>query len=134
MFVILDRNLSSYLQKSWWIYIVFFAKIMSTVHFLLLDETSLQPYKNTKLDSVEVAANTNVIKFKKLVKAENQNKLALIDASDLTVYKNRAEFDATPKRVMDEEDPVSGLGASKKDALIVVVPAGIFHSNYSPRR
>jgi hypothetical protein len=95
---------------------------MQTVWYELLDEHGLA-YKQTPKDKVKVADDVDAAEFKELVKAKNQNKLAFIDASNLTVYKNRTEFEGTPKSAMDEDDPVSGLGASKKDALIVVVPA-----------
>ncbi len=63
--------------------------------------------------------DNKVTKFRKAVKKENPRKLATLDASDLQVYKNKETFQH--KTPLDEESPVYGLGASKKEALIVVV-------------
>jgi hypothetical protein len=58
------------------------------------------------------------------VHAKNSNKLAVVDVSNLAVYKNAAHFHARDKEGPLEEDAELGnVGKSKKDALIVLVPS-----------
>ncbi|GMF45145.1 unnamed protein product [Phytophthora lilii] len=45
---------------------------------------------------------------------------ATVIASDLTVFENRAKYDA--KEALEEDSPIGSFGGSKKDALIVQVP------------
>jgi hypothetical protein len=54
------------------------------------------------------------------VKAACPNALANVDAPELTVFENRAEYDA--KQALGEDSPIESFGGSKKDALIVQVP------------
>jgi acetyl-CoA carboxylase beta subunit len=65
------------------------------------------------------------------------NKLSSFDAADLVVYKNKESFDKRNTRVEPErEEPlevdavVEGLGTTKNEALIVLVPSSDYlHSS-----
>jgi len=48
--------------------------------------------------------------------------LAGIAPSDLTVFAHQEAFDA--KQALEEDSPIGSCGGSKRDALIVQVPAG----------
>ena len=75
--------------------------------------------------SVDVPKNSNIDKFRKLVKLENSTKLSHCDASDLVVYENRAAFEIQniEERFPLEVDlPLAGLGADVENALWVEVP------------
>jgi hypothetical protein len=105
------------------------------VWFLLLDSATGLPYKGTGADKVAVYSSADVADFRKVVKTEHSNKLSSVDAADLLVYKNIAAFNKRNATVADgkeeplEEDSfINGYGASKKEALVVVVPDDIFEA------
>jgi hypothetical protein len=54
------------------------------------------------------------------VKLKCPNNLANVDAADLTVFENRAKYDAN--EALEEDSPIGSYGGSKNEALIVVVP------------
>jgi hypothetical protein len=96
--------------------------------FLLVNPQG-NPY-NTSIDIVELPPKSDVCDFRDVVKAENSNKLAGISSSQLTVYKNKAAFDAGEEPL----DPLSFLDKmlifNEMNALIVVVPklsTGMLH-------
>jgi hypothetical protein len=93
---------------------------MSTICFQLVDEAG-QQYRNTSVDTVDVAADTTLSKFRKLVKEENPNTLASLDASQLKVYLNIP--DMHDKKLLSSTKKVQGLGDKEENPLIVVVPA-----------
>jgi hypothetical protein len=100
------------------------------IWFLLLDSDTGEPYKQAGDDKVSVSSFADVVDFQKAVKAENSNKLSSIDSSDLLVYKNKADFDKRNAEdgkgePLESDSLVVGLGTSKIDALIVVVPSSI---------
>jgi len=102
------------------------------VWFLLLDSATGEPYQDTLASRVSVDSSADVIDVVKAVikkyKEEDPTMLAGIASSKFRVYKNKAAFD---KRNADDgkEDPleedalVDGLGTSKKEALVIVVPS-----------
>ncbi|KAJ3194121.1 hypothetical protein HDU67_004850, partial [Dinochytrium kinnereticum] len=78
---------------------------------------------------VSVGSSADVDDFREAVKAKNPNKLSFVDASDLIVYKNKATFDKRNAAIdeekeepLEEDSLIDGLGASKKEAVVVVVP------------
>ncbi|POM60808.1 Crinkler (CRN) family protein [Phytophthora palmivora] len=73
----------------------------------------------TSADAVVVDIE-DVAAFRKAVKGECPNALANVDAADLTVFENRAKYDA--KEALEEDSPIGSFGGSMTDALIVVVP------------
>ena len=93
---------------------------MVAIFFQLVDATTGEPYKQCSVDKVRVAADADVADLRKEVKKENPNTLSSVDASQLTVYKDRACLDK--KESLEEDFAVVGLGGSKKDSLLVVVP------------
>ena len=100
------------------------------IWYLLLDSTTGQPYKGTTADKVFLSSQADVADFRKAVKAENSHKLSSIDAADLLVYKNKTSFDKRnsdneKEEPLEEDSYLDDLGKSKKEALIVVVPAVI---------
>ncbi|KAG2796310.1 hypothetical protein PC129_g17036 [Phytophthora cactorum] len=75
----------------------------------------------TSADRVEVLSDeADVVDLRKEVKKEWSNTLADVDAGNLTVFANRAAYDA--KQALEEDSPIGPLGGSKQDALIVQVP------------
>ncbi|KAI3653953.1 hypothetical protein MP228_001104 [Amoeboaphelidium protococcarum] len=105
------------------------------VWFLLLDSATGEPYKGTSADYVSLPPGSVIAQFREAAKAKHQNKLSSVDAADLLVYKNKAAFDKRNASVDDgkevplEEDfSIDGLGKSKKEALVVVVPLPILPS------
>jgi hypothetical protein len=75
---------------------------------------------------------TVVDQFRDAVKAEYADShLQGVVPSDLLVYRNREAFDCRnaagegKKEPLDEESLVDGLGTSKANALVVVVPPDV---------
>ena len=100
------------------------------VWFQLLDSATGQPYKGTSADKVAVSSTADVADFRDAVKAKFSNKLSSFDAADLVVYKNKAAFDKRNSAIdegkegpLEEDSLMEGLGTSKKEALVVVVPS-----------
>lgn len=81
-----------------------------------------KPFKETSADKVTFPTSADVSDFRKSVKNENPNMLSAVDASQLKVFKNKSAFDGK-EEPLEEDFTVAGLGTSKKDALIVVVPS-----------
>ena len=98
--------------------------------FLLLDSATGQPYKGTTADFVSLPPGAVVAEFRDAVLSKNSNKLAIVDASDLLIYRNIAAFDRRNNDAANKEekeeplDPtqsVDGLG-SQEDMLVFAVP------------
>jgi hypothetical protein len=101
------------------------------VWFQLLDSATGEPYKKTTVSSILRSSIVVPVvdQFRDAVKEKHFNKLSTFDAADLLVYKNKAAFVDGKE---DEEDSlIDGLGRSKKEALIVVVPSSILPSQPS---
>ena len=96
------------------------------VWFQLLDSATGEPYKKTSADKVSVSCSADVADFRDAVKKKDRDDgdaavLTPFKSSQLLVYKNKAAFVDGKE---DEEDSlIDGLGRSKKEALIVVVPS-----------
>ncbi|KAJ3088317.1 hypothetical protein HK100_008076, partial [Physocladia obscura] len=71
-------------------------------------------------DLIQVPADSLVVHLKKAIKVENANALKDVDSSALKPYKNQASFDA--KVALEVDDAVGGLGRSKAEAVVIVVP------------
>ena len=100
----------------------------TSVWYLLVDSNG-QPYKKTSADLVELPSTCVIAQFRDAVKLKSSNKLSSFDAADLVVYKNKESFEKRDSEVEQErKEPlevdavVVGLGTTKNDALIVVVP------------
>ena len=89
------------------------------VWFQLVDEEGKVV---TSADCVECADDAMVFKFRHAVKVNCPNTLTTVDAADLTVFADRAAFDAVNRQPLEEDLPIGSFGGSKKDALIVQVP------------
>ena len=72
-------------------------------------------------DMVRLPADSFIADFRDAVKAKNPTKLAHCDASDLVVYENKTAYESKETH-LEEDAAVSGLGQSKKNAMVVVVP------------
>ena len=81
----------------------------------LLDSDG-KPYKNTSADKVSVESSADVADFRDAVKAKHSNKLSLVDAADLLVYKNKND-----KSALISSHPLVGLGNTEEEAMIVMV-------------
>ena len=102
------------------------------VWFQLVDFATGKPYKDTSVSSVLRSSFVVPVvdQFRKAVKAEHTNKLSSMDAADLLVYKNKTAFnkrnaDEGKEEPLEEDSLVDGLGTTKKEALVVVVPSSI---------
>jgi hypothetical protein len=102
--------------------------LTSLVWFQLLDSVTGLPYKGTSADFVSPAPGSVIAQFRDAVHLKNSSILTGLSSSQLLVYKNKAAFDKRNAAVKDgkeeslEEDSfINGLGASKKEALVVVV-------------
>ncbi len=102
------------------------------VWFLLLDSETGKPYKNSSASSIERRLITVPVidQFRDAVLSKNSNKLAIVDASDLLIYRNIAAFDRRnndaankeeKEEPLDPTESVDGLG-SQEDMLVVAVP------------
>ena len=104
------------------------------VWFLLLDSATGLPYKDTSVSSVLRSSLVVPVvdQFRDAVKAkyDQPNYLKDIPAAATLVYKNKsafdkrdAAFDEGKEEPLEEDSLVDGLGTSKKEALVVVVPS-----------
>jgi hypothetical protein len=94
---------------------------------VLLNSADGQPYKGTTASSVSLLPTNVIDQFRDAVKSKYSNTLSSIDAAQLQVYKNKSSFDAKENN-LEEDSHINGLGSSKKEALIVVVPSKFFSS------
>ncbi|KAG2502389.1 hypothetical protein BBO99_00005853, partial [Phytophthora kernoviae] len=78
------------------------------------DGNALTSADALSVDIEDAAAFRDAVKEK-----YKDSHLAGIAASDLTVFANRAAYDA--KQALEEDSPIGSFGGSKKDALIVQV-------------
>ena len=104
------------------------------VWFLLLDSATGEPYKGTTVSSVLRSSLVIPVvdQFRDAVqlKYDKPDYLKDIPSGALLVYKNKAAFDKRnapadegKEEPLEEDSLVDGLGRSKKEALIVVVPS-----------
>ncbi len=97
------------------------ASAMRKVWFQLVEDSGAA-FQNSKPFRVLVPAGAIIDDCRDAVKAEYADSLLVgIAASTLTVYDNKAAFDA--KNAFGMDMSVAGCGAMLDDALIVVVPA-----------
>ncbi|KAI3631272.1 hypothetical protein MIR68_010762 [Amoeboaphelidium protococcarum] len=90
------------------------------------------PFSNSTADKVYVKSTDDIADLRKAIKAENENKLAKVDSSDLKVFKNQAELSGEP---LDEEILITDLeeaGKKKMSALLVLIPESHVSSRLSP--
>ncbi|EEY68318.1 CRN domain-containing protein-containing protein [Phytophthora infestans T30-4] len=86
--------------------------------FLLVDENGKDLTSTTSVD-VDVE---DVDTFRKAVKKECPSALANVDAVDLTVFANRAEYDAKRNVLLPQSwSPVTAYGNNEENALSVQV-------------
>jgi hypothetical protein len=100
------------------------------VWFLLLDAASGQSYMGTSAAKVSISSTADVDDFRKAVLDDNSAMLTGICRSQLSVYANKDAFDkrnATTDEEkaepLEEDSLIGGLGSSKKEALVVLIPS-----------
>jgi hypothetical protein len=101
------------------------------VWYLIFDSITGKPYKGTSADKVSVPSpSADVADFRDSVHLKSSSILIGIISSQLLVYKTKAAFDKRNAHADDEKEYpleedslISGLGASKQEALVVVVPS-----------
>ena len=109
------------------------------IWFLLLDSSTGEPYKGTSAEKVSVSSSADVADFRDAVQAKNSSILTGIDASQLLVFKNKADFDKRNAAIDEEkEKPMDateslGLLGSKEDVLLVAVTVASPTSSATPR-
>jgi hypothetical protein len=99
----------------------------SLIWFLLVDAATAEPYKRTTADAVSLPADNYIVHFRDAVKAKLTNLVSSVDAAQLLVYENKTTFQQrndpqNKTEALEEDSLVFGLGKTKKEALIVVVP------------
>ncbi len=106
------------------------------VWFQLLDSATVQPYNGTSADKVFVSSSADVADFRDAVKVKNSSILTGITSSQRVVYANKSSFnkrnstvDEGKEEPLEEDSLIHGFGASKKEALIVIVPTSSNASN-----
>ncbi|KAI3654048.1 hypothetical protein MP228_000767 [Amoeboaphelidium protococcarum] len=79
------------------------------------------PFGNSTAATVRMSINQIIDDLRKAVKAENEAILPNVVASQLKLFKSKADLTGEP---MDVETPVSGLGEAgkRKTALLVLIP------------
>jgi len=99
------------------------------IWFLLLDSATGLPYKGTTADYVSLPPGFVIAQFRDAahLKYDKPNYLKDIPSGALLVYKNKSSFDKRhsdegKEEPLEEDSLLDGLGKSKKEALIVVVP------------
>jgi hypothetical protein len=97
---------------------------MSTLEevWYLLVGANGKPYKNAKAALALLPPSCFTARFQNEVKKDNPNKLASVDCDDLRVYANMAAL--TGKKPLSEDAIINGLGHSKADPVLVLVPGG----------
>jgi hypothetical protein len=107
----------------------------SHVWFQLVDATSGKPFKDTIASRVSLAPSADVVEFLEEAweKFDKPGYLRDIPAGALKAYKNQASFDKRnaaaedgKEEMLEEDALIGGLGLSKKEAIVVAVPQGIF--------
>ena len=88
------------------------------IWYLLVDASG-NAFKDATADKVSVPSDADIADLRKAVKAENVNKLAGVDASDLKVFKHKDGLSGEP---LKNSVAGTGLGQSEEDALLVLVP------------
>ena len=99
------------------------------VWFLLLDSNTGEPFNGTSADKVSLrSSSADVADFRDAVRLKNSSILTTFTSSQLLVYKNKTAFDKRnggedfeKEEPLEEDSLINALGASKKEALVVVV-------------
>lgn len=94
---------------------------MPRVWFTLVDSAGL-PYKRTNAETVEILdLNEDITVLRRAIYAECSALLDGILPLQLIVYKNKKDFDGN-KDPLEVDRQIAGLGASRGDALVILVP------------
>jgi hypothetical protein len=94
---------------------------MPPVWFTLVDCAGL-PYKRTNAETVEIPdPNKDITVLRKAIYAECSALLDGILPLQLTVYKDKKDFDGN-KDPLEVDRLIAGLGTSRGDALVILVP------------
>mmetsp|Transcript_1743 Transcript_1743/g.2661 ORF Transcript_1743/g.2661 Transcript_1743/m.2661 type:complete len:233 (-) Transcript_1743:4883-5581(-) len=101
------------------------------IWFQLVDSDG-QPYKESSVSSVSLNPSAVFDELRQAVIDANPDLLSGLDASQLKIYKNKTAFDGKEEALKDN-CPVSGLGLSDKEALVVLVSTPTV-SNCTPTR
>jgi hypothetical protein len=73
-------------------------------------------------DYVELLPSSDIVKFRKQVKTENADDLLKnISPARLSVYVSKEAFES--KQALEVDASVDGIGHTKQNALLVVVPS-----------
>ena len=73
-------------------------------------------------DKVKLPSDSDIADFRDAVKGKNADGLLKgISPAELTVYENKTAYESKETH-LEEDAAVSGLGQSKKNAMVVVVP------------
>lgn len=100
---------------------------ISLVWFRLYNSISGKPCEGKSACKVAVSSSADIADFLNAVKDKSSNKRSSVDTAKLIVYKNKTAFDyrfykGANGEPLEKDSLITGLGASEKEALIVVVP------------
>ena len=98
------------------------------IWFQLLESGTGELYKGTTTDFVSLPSGSVIAQFRDAVKKKDQDDgeaavLTLFKSSQLYVYKNKQTFAEGKNNVLEEDYLLDGLGITKKEALVVIVPS-----------
>jgi hypothetical protein len=96
------------------------------IWFQLIDLVTGKPYKKTRADKVEVSSSADVVDFRDAVKAKYDQPGYIKDTPSgaLLACKSKAAFVGL-EELLRSSHLLDGLGTSKQEALIVLVPSSI---------
>lgn len=91
-----------------------------------MDEATCDTYAYTKTASVSSDGVSDIDDLREAIREkyrhEKPDVLEGIVANQLSIYANRAVYEDKNGQPLEEDSPIGALSASKKDALIVIVP------------
>ena len=95
----------------------------SFISFDLFDGTEAVVLREVEV--IELPPSPNAYQLRRMIKAENPNSLASVDAADLRVYATKADYgpSSTP---IEAKESISNLGKVRENPIYVVAPLGIF--------
>ena len=78
-------------------------------------------------DMVRLPSDSFIADFRDAVKEKNAHRIS-VDAGELTVYRNKTAYERKEVH-LEEDSSVLGLGESKKNAMVVVLPKPKFYTH-----
>jgi hypothetical protein len=93
-----------------------------TVWYSLVDDKGAPAFERVIFDKVKLPIDGDVVDLRKKVWEKNKNRFKDFDASELSIYSNKADITDLTKGPLAVDMSVYGMGQKKDTALFVVVP------------